>query len=107
MSAAEKHDGEKPRFDLLPPEALALVSQILTFGAKKYSPWNWARGLDWSRLYAAAQRHMNAFWGGEDNDPETGLPHLGHALCCLLFLTVHQVRGLGKDDRPTYAKSST
>lgn len=97
--SAQKHDQEKTRLELLPPDALELAGRVLTFGARKYAAWNWAQGLDWSRLYGAALRHLNAWWGGEGKDPETGHSHLGHAICCLLFLAASEVRGLGRDDR--------
>ncbi len=82
-----KHDAEKPRWDLLPVKGVALVVDVLTFGAKKYAPDGWRTVPEWRRrYYAAALRHMVAWWSGERHDPESGLPHLAHAGCCLLFL---------------------
>lgn len=60
---------------------------------------NWERGMAWSRPFGALMRHMWAWWGGEDNDPETGYSHLSHALCCVVFLSVYRRRGIGADDR--------
>lgn len=94
-----KDDHDKPRIDLLPPELVLAVSQVLTFGAVKYSPRNWERGMAWSRPYAALMRHMMAWWAGEDNDPETGMSHLWHAGCCIAFLIAYEQRGVGTDDR--------
>jgi hypothetical protein len=37
------------------------------------------------RYYDAAMRHIGARHAGEINDPESKLPHLGHAMCCLIF----------------------
>lgn len=99
MTEALKNDQEKIRMDLIPPDALFALAAVLTFGAKKYAAWNWIKGFDWSRPYGAAQRHLNAWWSGENNDPESGLPHLAHAMCCVMMLLVHERRGLGKDDR--------
>ena len=31
-------------------------------------------------------RHISAWLGNETNDPDSGLPHLAHAVCCLLYL---------------------
>ncbi len=82
-----KDDREKPRWDLLPFEALAPIVDVLTYGARKYAPENWRIVPDARRrYYAAAMRHMVAWWAGERNDPETGMSHLAHAGCCLLFL---------------------
>lgn len=94
-----KNDQGKPAYHLLMPEFLDGIATVLEFGARKYEPNNWARGAEWSRYFAALQRHMWAWWGGEDNDPETGLSHLYHAGCCLMFLGSYMERGLGDDDR--------
>jgi hypothetical protein len=104
--AAVKHDVDKPRMSLIPPEAEEAIARVLTHGAKKYSPENWRDGFDWSRLYDAARRHMNAFWRGQDTDTETGESHIAHALCCLMFLQVHWSSGLGSDDRPQVQSKS-
>lgn len=69
--------GSKPqRYDLVPVGPLRQLSELYGRGAEKYEDRNWERGYDWSLSYAAAQRHMNAFWGGEDIDPEMGIPHV-------------------------------
>lgn len=94
-----KHDREKPRTDLLDPGVLLEVAEVLRLGAEKYDAHNWRAGSAWSRYYGAALRHLLAFWSGEDNDPETGRPHLAHALCCLMFLAVYERESLGEDDR--------
>lgn len=98
-AAGRKDDHGKARFDLLPSDALAAFAQVVTVGAAKYGDRNWEAGMNWGRMYAAAQRHLNAFWSGEDDDPETGLPHLAHALCCIAFLLSYTLRGVGADTR--------
>jgi hypothetical protein len=55
--------------------------------------------MDWSRMVGAALRHIHAFNDGEDNDPESGLSHIDHALCCLMFLSNYQVTRTEFDDR--------
>ena len=47
--------------------------------------WRAVQGWRW-RYYAAAWRHAVAWWLGERHDPESGLHHLAHAACCMLFL---------------------
>jgi hypothetical protein len=82
-----KFDTDKSRFDLIPPTAERLLADVLTFGAKKYAPGNWAKVENGKERYiAAALRHINAHRSGEWNDDETGLPHLSHAMCCLAFV---------------------
>jgi hypothetical protein len=82
-----KFDSDKPRWDLLPLEPIKEVVDVLTFGAKKYGPHNWRNVQDaHNRYYSALMRHIVKFESGEANDPETGLSHLAHAMCNLVFL---------------------
>ena len=97
---AKKETKDKPRYDLLPPEALESITLALMFGAKKYSDHNWLQGVKWSKYFSACMRHMWAWWRGEEVDKESGLPHLAHAGCCVLFLLTYQLRKMKKfDDR--------
>ncbi len=100
----------KPRMDLIPPCVLRMTAEVLSFGAKKYHGYAWAgadkdgtpnpdKGMKWSDIYAALQRHLVAWHEGEDLDPETKKLHLAHALCELSFLAASQEYGLGTDDR--------
>jgi hypothetical protein len=98
-SGAVKTDDNKHRFDLIPAEALFALTDIITFGARKYADRNWEKGMSWGRMFGALMRHMWAWWGGEDLDPESGKSHLWHALCCLVFLVAYEQRKIGKDDR--------
>ena len=95
-----KVDEGKRRMDLVPPEAILSLADVLTKGALKYPERNWEKGMDWGRVFAAAMRHMWAFWGGEDKDPDSGQLHVEHALCCLAFLVTYAKRDVGDDDRP-------
>lgn len=97
--AAPKADDGKTRLDLLHPAFLRAVADVLAFGARKYEAWSWLRGKAWSRDYAATLRHLTAWWEGQDLDPETGLSHLAHAVCDVMFLFVSQHLGRGTDDR--------
>lgn len=94
-----KHDQGKPGLHLLPTEALEEIAKVLDFGSQKYTSWNWAQGFKWSRLYASTLRHLFAHMRGENKDPETGLSHLSHVGCNVLFLIYHELYGLGEDDR--------
>lgn len=85
-SSGVKHDGGKPRLDLIPREAMEGLGRVLAFGAIKYSAGNWSKGIEYSRLIAATFRHLIAFASGEDLDPESRLSHIHHAQCNLAFL---------------------
>ena len=66
------------------------VVQVLTLGARKYEDWNWQKVIrsekGTSRYFSAALRHLAAYQSKNDCDTETGLSHLAHAVCCILFL---------------------
>lgn len=84
-STAKKFDHGKLRWSLIPFEILSIVVQVLMFGAEKYGDFNWQGGLSVRRLMDAGFRHQIAWMSGEDYDPESGLSHLAHAICCLMF----------------------
>lgn len=82
-----KFDYDKPQWSLMPWKALSQVVDVLTYGAKKYAPDNWKKVPNARQRYIdAGFRHLTAYASGEKNDSETGLSHLAHAMCCLLFL---------------------
>lgn len=97
-----KDDKGKPRWSLLPLGIISQVIAVLEFGANRYSVGNWAHVPDArTRYYDATMRHIEAWWTGEMNDPESGLPHLAHATACLLFLMWFDAKenpGAGKQD---------
>ena len=87
VSTGKKYDADKTRYDLLPPEIMKEIAEILTFGAAKYGDNNWQKLEDFNnRYYAAMERHIQAWRMGEDFDPESGKHHLSHALTNVAFL---------------------
>lgn len=92
-----KFDNGKLRFDLIPPDALALLAAVLTYGAAKYEDRNWELGMDRARLRAARSRHENARLLGIQMDSETGLPHLAHEAACTMMELALWLRGKGTD----------
>ena len=97
-----KYDSKKPKMNLLPPKAIVEVAKVLTFGAQKYGPENWKELEDLQNRYlAGALRHIFAHMDGEKLDPETGLSHMAHALCCLLFkLEIELENAKIEEERP-------
>jgi hypothetical protein len=100
MIEGRKDDGHKAPYHLIAPELLEATARVLDFGANKYAARNWELGMYWSRPFAAMMRHMWAWWRGERADPETGMSHLWHAACCVMFLIAYEDRAAGTDDRP-------
>lgn len=96
---ADKFDDDKIPVELLSTVALNEIAKVLAFGAKKYDSHNWRKGMSHSRLLGASLRHIFAYLGGEDKDPESGLNHLAHAGCCIMFLLEYIKLDLGTDDR--------
>lgn len=81
-----KFDEDKLRAELVPQSAMDALGAVLTFGAKKYAPNNWKLCTDLICYEGALLRHIGAYRRGEALDPETGMPHLWHALTCLAVL---------------------
>lgn len=97
--AALKFDTDKLPLNLLSTEAMNQTAAVLKFGAQKYAEHNWRKGFAWSRPLAAAMRHITAFNDGEDIDPESGLSHMAHAACCIMFLLEFEKTHPELDDR--------
>ncbi|CAM3214633.1 dATP/dGTP diphosphohydrolase domain-containing protein [Pseudomonas fluorescens] len=85
---------------LWPVTATALGSLGLLDGMLKYGRSNFrAVGIRASIYYDAASRHLNAWFEGEAVDPDSGLPHLAHALACLAIIVDAEAAGKLNDDR--------
>lgn len=100
---AVKFDSGKADWSLLPLDATEEILKVLEFGAAKYDKNNWAKGngFKWTRPFNAMLRHLFAWVRGEDNDPESGLSHIAHVGCNVLFLLtfiLHKDR-YNQDDR--------
>lgn len=99
-SGAKRANSGKIRWDLMPVVAMRDTAQIWTFGAEKYGDRNWEKGFDWSGPFASMMRHLQAWWAGEDFDPESGLSHLAHAACNLQMLQHFEYHYREGDNRP-------
>lgn len=85
---------------LWPTTATAMGAIGLLDGYYKYGRSNWREaGVRASVYVSACQRHLNAWFEGEDSDSDSGLPHLGHALACLAILVDAQAANKLTDDR--------
>jgi hypothetical protein len=75
-------------------------ARVFDYGRRKYTEWNWAKGMAWSIPLACAVRHLLAILRGEEKDPESGLPHRGHVACNLVMLAQYEQTYREGDDRP-------
>lgn len=92
---------KKPDLSLVPAAATIYTAQAFADGAAKYGPYNWRENPVKARVYvAAALRHINQYLDGENVDPLSGVPHIGHALACFAILADATETGNLIDDRP-------
>jgi Domain of unknown function (DUF5664) len=92
------------RHDLIPIGALKELAVHYGKGESKYPSGpdglpNWRKGYPWSQSYAALERHIKAFWEGEDYDEQTGSKHLIAAAWHCLALATFMDEQPEKDDR--------
>lgn len=62
LKSGEKKDEGKPRWELLPYDAVEGAVCILTSGAVKYSARNWENGIAYGRVFGAVMRHLWRWW---------------------------------------------
>jgi len=101
MGTGARYNAGKPDMSLIPLCTLEDEARVWDYGKKKYAAFNWSRGMPWSVPFACAIRHLGAWQRGEENDLESGLPHLAHAMCNLRMLTLYSRTYKDGDDRPT------
>lgn len=91
----------KPNLALVPPASMIYQALAMQQGAEKYGPYNWRKDKVSTMTYvAAAKRHLDQYLDGEHLDPESGFPHLAHAMASLGILIDALETGNLIDDRP-------
>ena len=75
----------KARLELLKRHTLIGIAKVREFGINKYQ-----NDVDWQHTpehayLGAALRHIYAAIDGEELDPESGLPHIDHAMASLML----------------------
>ena len=97
---------KKPDASKIPAVAIAWESLAMMDGAGKYDPYNWRANKVVASIYiAAAKRHLDAWFEGEEEAEDSGCHHLGHARACLGILLDAQETGNLLDDRPVTESS--
>ena len=80
-SGAAREKLNQDTYDLVPYQEITdAYVRVAEFGAKKYAPWNWSKGLSRVQLSCSLLRHLFAYIRGEDCDQESGLKHTDHIL---------------------------
>lgn len=96
---AKRFNAGKLMYSLIPLKLLEGALAVSAFGAEKYGEFNWTKGDKWSVPFNSLMRHLSAWQSGEDNDPETQLSHIDHALCNLLYMKYYIQQFPEHDDR--------
>lgn len=97
---AKTNDNGKLPFAWLPWAGIEAIAQVQLFGHQKYKDFNNYRlGMEVTRNASCALRHIVEYLKGNTLDPESGLHHLGHALCRLSFILQNEADGTAIDDR--------
>lgn len=90
-----------PSFSVMPRRVVAEVALALLEGARKYGRHNYrAAGVRASVYVDATDRHLSAWWEGQDIDPDSGLSHITKAIASLTVLRDSMLEGNVTDDRP-------
>ena len=85
----------------IPGPVLMEVGLAMMEGALKYRRHNYREdGVRASVYKDALNRHMWAWWEGEDIDEDSGLNHVTKAIGCLMVLRDSMIRENWIDDRP-------
>lgn len=91
---------DKLPLHLWPETATALGCLAFLNGALKYGRANFREiGVRASIYTDAAKRHLNAWFEGEECDPDDGVPHLAAALGCIAIIVDAGAAGKLNDDR--------
>lgn len=86
------------QFSLIPSKFLWALAEHYGVGAQKYARNNWRLGYNWSLNVDALHRHLYAWLGGEQRDPETGSHHLVAVVWHAITLYIFETDKLGTDD---------
>ena len=108
MSSGYPDDNPKTQFGmtkvpmhLVPPVAIGHMALAFGNGAGKYGPFNWReKTISSTVYYAAAMRHLQAWYDGEDIAPDSGVHHLAHAMACCAMVLDGESTGMLNDNRP-------
>ena len=98
-SGAQREKLDALPYDLVPFQELTdAYVRVAEFGARKYAPWNWSKGLSRVQILSSLLRHTFAYLRGDDRDSDSGLLHTDHILWNAVTL-VHNVRWNLEDGR--------
>jgi hypothetical protein len=83
---ALRYNNGKLQWSLVDFDSLEGLVKVLEYGANKYAPNNWKKGMPVTQVSESLMRHLFAFLRGEDVDPESGCRHISHVMCNAMFI---------------------
>lgn len=86
------------------PAFILGIGEVLTKSREKYTEGNWMKETKYSVPYESLQRHLAAFWSGEEIDKESGSHHLLHCATNIMFLYYHTQNGSETSDDRLFKK---
>lgn len=89
----------KVRVDLLPPDAITALANLMTVNELKYPDRNWEKGMPWSDVLASLERHFLELKAGEDVDPTDRQHHAVKIMWNAMAMYCYWWRDIGTDDR--------
>lgn len=100
VPGGKKADNNKPDMSLIPAAAAIEEAHVWTFGKKKYDAYNWHKGIVYSRILSALERHLTLLKAGQDFDYENGFHNAAAIRCCSAMLIQFTMEGRTElDDR--------
>lgn len=91
--AAERHNQNKLRWNLVDFKSVEEMLKVLEFGAVRYAPDNWKKGLNKEEILESTQRHLVELFNNNTIDDDSKLHHMGHIMCNAMFYLFHERNG--------------
>lgn len=96
---ALRYNTGKLKWSYVQFSAFEPMVRVLMYGAEKYAPHNWKKGLNREETLESMMRHLTALIDGQEVDPESGMPHIGHIMCNTMFYSHFNTMGGGNGER--------
>lgn len=99
IPASVTEDGkQKAPLTWLPAKVIESVAGVVGWATQKYEAHSWkTKPTTQAKRVASASRHINKWLQGIDLDDESGLHHLDHAICQLMFAKEYVHMGVDDD----------
>ena len=97
MEKSVRYNQDKPKWRYIDWKSIEPMVRVMEYGASKYAPENWRKGLDTTEILESLARHLFALMSGEQIDPESNCEHIGHIMCNSMFYKYHYEKNKTKE----------